>query len=188
MGTGNQANLVRATGFSLSDPRTWNRPGCLSPSPMTTPPRADCPSIFSHLALPRGFSQARQGAGPPDGHGSGSARSHSFTARQGQLTHPHYQGDREERHHAGATGENTEQTQFLPSQLQSMSSGWFCAPRARLATGGHGARIAKGGWPRAPERAVPVRVCEKTRDTVRSAMHGRGALSMTCERRGDWKV
>ncbi len=40
-----------------------------------------------------GKSRARQGAGPPHGQGSGSARSQSFTVWRRYLTHPYCQGE-----------------------------------------------------------------------------------------------
>ncbi len=43
----------------------------------------------------------------------------------------------------GTSERNTKQTQFLASELQSMSYGWFCAPRARSRSAGLGGRLVK---------------------------------------------
>ena len=81
-----------------------------------------------------GKSRARQGAGPLHGQGSGSARSQSFTVRRRYLTHPYCQGE-PRRPVSCSDSRKTKQTQFIASQLQSMSYGLFCAPRAGLAKG-----------------------------------------------------
>ena len=61
-------------------------------------------------------------------------RSHSFTAPTRVLDPPATVRETAKTGiHTEAQRKNTKQTQFLASRLQSMSYGWFCAPRARLA-------------------------------------------------------
>ena len=50
-----------------------------------------------------------------EAHDFGSARTHSFTVRRGQLTHPHCQGNRKDRHSHWGTEEKYE-TKPIPNK------------------------------------------------------------------------
>ncbi len=66
----------------------------------------------------------------PAGWARFSARSQPFTVRRRYLAHgPSLGRRRRPAFTLRREGENTKQTQFLASQLQSMSHGWFCARR-----------------------------------------------------------